>query len=169
MAQKCCSSEPRAAWRNRLVPAAGFPLATDEGRRIQSGQPGDPDEDHARSAARNVDRAAIAQRISARRDDRSRRIRFRSGDAGGASCKHIPTLAFEPNVVPGFANRVVARCVTAAAVHSSEPPSISAMRGHRGSGARRRFSRFPEAYRRTHRRLCWSSVAARARAPSIRR
>jgi len=29
----------------------------------------------------------------------------------------IPTLAFEPNLVPGFANRVVARYVSAAAVH----------------------------------------------------
>src|SRR5205823_981482 len=34
-----------------------------------------------------------------------------------AILKHIPTLAFEPNLVPGFANRVVARFVTAAAVH----------------------------------------------------
>jgi UDP-N-acetylglucosamine--N-acetylmuramyl-(pentapeptide) pyrophosphoryl-undecaprenol N-acetylglucosamine transferase len=32
----------------------------------------------------------------------------------------IPTLAFEPNVVPGFANRVVARLVSAAAVHFEE-------------------------------------------------
>jgi UDP-N-acetylglucosamine--N-acetylmuramyl-(pentapeptide) pyrophosphoryl-undecaprenol N-acetylglucosamine transferase len=32
----------------------------------------------------------------------------------------IPTLAFEPNLVPGFANRVVARFVTAAAVHFGE-------------------------------------------------
>jgi UDP-N-acetylglucosamine--N-acetylmuramyl-(pentapeptide) pyrophosphoryl-undecaprenol N-acetylglucosamine transferase len=31
-----------------------------------------------------------------------------------------PTLAFEPNVVPGFANRVVARFVKAAAVHFQE-------------------------------------------------
>src|SRR5438270_6056343 len=31
--------------------------------------------------------------------------------------KRIPTLAFEPNLVPGFANRVVARFVSAAAVH----------------------------------------------------
>ncbi len=37
-----------------------------------------------------------------------------------AIVKHIPTLAFEPNVVPGFANRVVARFVTAAAVHFEE-------------------------------------------------
>jgi len=31
--------------------------------------------------------------------------------------RRIPTLAFEPNVVPGFANRVVSRLVSAAAVH----------------------------------------------------
>src|SRR6202521_3640195 len=37
-----------------------------------------------------------------------------------AVVKHIPTLAFEPNVVPGFANRVVARLVSAAAVHFEE-------------------------------------------------
>src|SRR6202521_2904639 len=37
-----------------------------------------------------------------------------------ALVKHIPTLAFEPNVVPGFANRVVARFVSAAAVHFQE-------------------------------------------------
>lgn len=30
---------------------------------------------------------------------------------------HVPTLAFEPNLVPGFANRMVGRRVTAAAVH----------------------------------------------------
>ena len=32
----------------------------------------------------------------------------------------IPTLAFEPNLVPGFANRVVARYVSAAAVHFAD-------------------------------------------------
>ncbi len=32
----------------------------------------------------------------------------------------VPTLAFEPNVVPGFANRMVARWVSAAAVHFEE-------------------------------------------------
>ena len=32
----------------------------------------------------------------------------------------VPSLAFEPNVVPGFANRVVAKFVTAAAVHFQE-------------------------------------------------
>ena len=37
-----------------------------------------------------------------------------------AVIKHIPTLAFEPNVVPGFANRMVAKFVSAAAVHFEE-------------------------------------------------
>jgi UDP-N-acetylglucosamine--N-acetylmuramyl-(pentapeptide) pyrophosphoryl-undecaprenol N-acetylglucosamine transferase len=37
-----------------------------------------------------------------------------------AQLRRIPTLAFEPNVVPGFANRVVARRVSAAAVHFAE-------------------------------------------------
>lgn len=37
-----------------------------------------------------------------------------------AVVKHIPTLAFEPNVVPGFANRIVARMVSGAAVHFEE-------------------------------------------------
>jgi len=37
-----------------------------------------------------------------------------------AVVKHIPTLAFEPNAVPGFANRMVARFVSAAAVHLEE-------------------------------------------------
>ena len=34
-----------------------------------------------------------------------------------AALKGLPTLAFEPNVVPGFANRVVAPMATMAAVH----------------------------------------------------
>jgi UDP-N-acetylglucosamine--N-acetylmuramyl-(pentapeptide) pyrophosphoryl-undecaprenol N-acetylglucosamine transferase len=46
---------------------------------------------------------------------------YASGPAMMAAIlKRIPTLAFEPNVVPGFANRMVARMVSAAAVHFSE-------------------------------------------------
>jgi UDP-N-acetylglucosamine--N-acetylmuramyl-(pentapeptide) pyrophosphoryl-undecaprenol N-acetylglucosamine transferase len=37
-----------------------------------------------------------------------------------AIVKHIPRIAFEPNVVPGFANRMVAHFVSAAAVHFKE-------------------------------------------------
>jgi UDP-N-acetylglucosamine--N-acetylmuramyl-(pentapeptide) pyrophosphoryl-undecaprenol N-acetylglucosamine transferase len=37
-----------------------------------------------------------------------------------ASLSSIPTVAFEPNVVPGFANRVIAPLVTTAVVHFEE-------------------------------------------------
>jgi UDP-N-acetylglucosamine--N-acetylmuramyl-(pentapeptide) pyrophosphoryl-undecaprenol N-acetylglucosamine transferase len=43
---------------------------------------------------------------------------YASGPAMIAAIRRrLPTLAFEPNVVPGFANRIVARWVSAAAVH----------------------------------------------------
>src|SRR5215475_116392 len=46
---------------------------------------------------------------------------YASGPAMFAAIRRrIPTLAFEPNVVPGFANRLVARWVSAAAVHFPE-------------------------------------------------
>src|SRR5260370_9158608 len=38
----------------------------------------------------------------------------------GAIRRRLPTLAFEPNVVPGFANRMIARWVSAAAVYFEE-------------------------------------------------
>jgi UDP-N-acetylglucosamine--N-acetylmuramyl-(pentapeptide) pyrophosphoryl-undecaprenol N-acetylglucosamine transferase len=43
---------------------------------------------------------------------------YASGPAMVAALRRrIPTVAFEPNLVPGFANRIVARFVSAAAVH----------------------------------------------------
>ena len=46
---------------------------------------------------------------------------YASGPAMVAAIRRrIPTLAFEPNVVPGFANRMVAHFVSAAAVHFQE-------------------------------------------------
>jgi UDP-N-acetylglucosamine--N-acetylmuramyl-(pentapeptide) pyrophosphoryl-undecaprenol N-acetylglucosamine transferase len=46
---------------------------------------------------------------------------YASGPAMFAAIRRgIPTLAFEPNVVPGFANRMVARWVSLAAVHFEE-------------------------------------------------
>jgi UDP-N-acetylglucosamine--N-acetylmuramyl-(pentapeptide) pyrophosphoryl-undecaprenol N-acetylglucosamine transferase len=46
---------------------------------------------------------------------------YASGPAMAAAVMaKIPTLAFEPNLVPGFANRIVGRRVTAAAVHFEE-------------------------------------------------
>jgi UDP-N-acetylglucosamine--N-acetylmuramyl-(pentapeptide) pyrophosphoryl-undecaprenol N-acetylglucosamine transferase len=46
---------------------------------------------------------------------------YASGPAMVAAIRRrLPTLAFEPNVVPGFANRMIARWVSAAAVHFQE-------------------------------------------------
>ena len=104
---------------NKLVPAAGFPLEL-----IQVG------------ALKNV---TVATRASTLLDLPKALLRCRQihkkfqpqvviGVGGYASgpgmlaawLLRIPTLAFEPNVVPGFANRAVARLVSAAAVHFAE-------------------------------------------------
>jgi UDP-N-acetylglucosamine--N-acetylmuramyl-(pentapeptide) pyrophosphoryl-undecaprenol N-acetylglucosamine transferase len=46
---------------------------------------------------------------------------YASGPAMAAAIlARIPTLAFEPNLVPGFANKIVGRRVSAAAVHFEE-------------------------------------------------
>ena len=104
---------------NRLVPAAGFHL-----RLVQVG------------ALKNVSLVTRLKTFSdlPRAILESRRI-FREfhpdivigvgGYASGpamlaAVVSRIPTLVFEPNFVPGFANRVVAPFVSAAAVHFQE-------------------------------------------------
>jgi UDP-N-acetylglucosamine--N-acetylmuramyl-(pentapeptide) pyrophosphoryl-undecaprenol N-acetylglucosamine transferase len=104
---------------NRLVPAAGYPL-----QLVRVG------------ALKNVSlmtRAKTAFDLPRAVWDASRMLNefapdvvigvggYASGPAMlAAIVKHIPTLAFEPNVVPGFANRVVARFVSGAAVHFGE-------------------------------------------------
>jgi len=104
---------------NRLVPAAGYPL-----RLVRVG------------ALKNVGlmtRAKTAFDLPRAVWDAGRMLNefapdvvigvggYASGPAMlAAVVKHIPTLAFEPNVVPGFANRVVARFVSGAAVHFEE-------------------------------------------------
>ena len=104
---------------NRLVPAAGYPL-----QLVRVG------------ALKNVSlmtRAKTAFDLPRAVWDASRMLNefapdvvigvggYASGPAMlAAVVKHIPTLAFEPNVVPGFANRVVARLVSGAAVHFEE-------------------------------------------------
>jgi UDP-N-acetylglucosamine--N-acetylmuramyl-(pentapeptide) pyrophosphoryl-undecaprenol N-acetylglucosamine transferase len=101
---------------NRLVPAAGFPL-----QLVKVGA---------------LNRVSLATRIQTAFDlpravfDAGKLLNefqpdvvigvggYASGPAMlSAILKHMPTLAFEPNLVPGFANRVVARFVSAAAVH----------------------------------------------------
>jgi UDP-N-acetylglucosamine--N-acetylmuramyl-(pentapeptide) pyrophosphoryl-undecaprenol N-acetylglucosamine transferase len=101
---------------NRLVPAAGFPLEL-----VKVGA---------------LNRVSLATRIRTA-FDLPRAIFTAAGllnefqpdiviGVGGyasgpamlaAILKHTPNLAFEPNLVPGFANRMVARFVSAAAVH----------------------------------------------------
>jgi UDP-N-acetylglucosamine--N-acetylmuramyl-(pentapeptide) pyrophosphoryl-undecaprenol N-acetylglucosamine transferase len=104
---------------NRLVPAAGFPL-----KLVQVG------------ALKNVNLAtrfetmfdlprAVLDAAKMLKDFRADIVIGVGGYASGpamlaAVLKRIPTLAFEPNVVPGFANRIVARMVSAAAVHFTE-------------------------------------------------
>jgi UDP-N-acetylglucosamine--N-acetylmuramyl-(pentapeptide) pyrophosphoryl-undecaprenol N-acetylglucosamine transferase len=104
---------------NRLVPAAGYPL-----QLVRVG------------ALKNVSfmtRAKTAFYLPHAVWDAGRMLNefapdvvigvggYASGPAMlAAVVKHIPTLAFEPNVVPGFANRVVARFVSGAAVHFEE-------------------------------------------------
>jgi UDP-N-acetylglucosamine--N-acetylmuramyl-(pentapeptide) pyrophosphoryl-undecaprenol N-acetylglucosamine transferase len=104
---------------NRLVPAAGFPL-----KLVQVG------------ALKNV---SLATRLKtsfdlprAVWDSRGILSDFRpdivigvGGYASGpamlaAILRRVPTLVFEPNFVPGFANRLVARFVSGAAVHFAE-------------------------------------------------
>ena len=104
---------------NRLVPAAGFEL-----RLVKVGA---------------LNRVSLGTRLKTAFDlpravwDAGRMLNefapdvvigvggYASGPAMlAAVVKHIPTLAFEPNVVPGFANRVVARFVSAAAVQFAE-------------------------------------------------
>ena len=101
---------------NRLVPQAGFPLEL-----VKVG------------ALKNVSLTTQAKTLFdlPRAIFHSRRIirRFRpdvvigvggyaSGPAMAAAIlSRVPTLAFEPNLIPGFANKVIGRRVTAAAVH----------------------------------------------------
>src|SRR5437588_2183299 len=104
---------------NRLVPAAGFEL-----RLIKVG------------ALKNVSLATRARTFfdlpravlaswKLLKDFQPDVVIGVGGYASGpgmlaAWMRGIPTLAFEPNVVPGFANRAVSRLVSAAAVHFEE-------------------------------------------------
>src|SRR6201984_183885 len=104
---------------NRLVPAAGYPL-----QLVRVG---------ALKNASRTTRLKTAFDFPRAIWDASRMLNefapdvvigvggYASGPAMlAAVVKHIPTLAFEPNVVPGFANRVAARFLSAAGGHFEE-------------------------------------------------
>jgi UDP-N-acetylglucosamine--N-acetylmuramyl-(pentapeptide) pyrophosphoryl-undecaprenol N-acetylglucosamine transferase len=134
---------------NRLVPAAGFPL-----QLVRVG------------ALKNV---SLITRLKTAFDlpralwDASRMLNefapdvvigvggYASGPAMlAAVIKHIPTLAFEPNVVPGFANRLVARFVSAAAVHFEETAKYFRHGEVTGVPVRQAFFEIPNQHRLPH-------------------
>jgi UDP-N-acetylglucosamine--N-acetylmuramyl-(pentapeptide) pyrophosphoryl-undecaprenol N-acetylglucosamine transferase len=101
---------------NRLVPAAGFAL-----RLVEVGALNRVSLATRMRTAWNLPRAvlAAAKMLNEFQPDLVIGVGgYASGPAMlAAILKHIPTLAFEPNLVPGFANRLVAPFVSAAAVH----------------------------------------------------
>jgi len=104
---------------NRLVPAAGFPL-----QLVQVGALKNVSLTTRLKTAFDLPRAVWA--ASGMLNEFAPDVvigvgGYASGPAMlAAVVKHIPTLAFEPNVVPGFANRMVAKFVSGAAVHFEE-------------------------------------------------
>jgi UDP-N-acetylglucosamine--N-acetylmuramyl-(pentapeptide) pyrophosphoryl-undecaprenol N-acetylglucosamine transferase len=130
---------------NRLVPAAGYPL-----KLVRVG------------ALKNVSmitRAKTAFDLPRAVWDASRMLNefapdvvigvggYASGPAMlAAVVKHIPTLAFEPNVVPGFANRIVARFVSGAAVHFKETAKYFRGAEITGVPVRHAFFEIPAKY-----------------------
>ena len=134
---------------NRLVPAAGFPL-----QLVRVG------------ALKNV---SLTTRLKTAFDlpralwDAGRMLNdfapdvvigvggYASGPAMlSAVMKHIPTLAFEPNVVPGFANRIVAKFVSGAAVHFEETAKYFRNAEVTGVPVRQAFFEIPSKRRLPH-------------------
>jgi UDP-N-acetylglucosamine--N-acetylmuramyl-(pentapeptide) pyrophosphoryl-undecaprenol N-acetylglucosamine transferase len=101
---------------NRLVPAAGFPL-----QLVKVGALNRVSFTTRLKTAFDLPRAVFAagRMLNAFSPNVVIGVGgYASGPAMlAAILKQVPTLAFEPNLVPGFANRVVARFVSAAAVH----------------------------------------------------
>jgi UDP-N-acetylglucosamine--N-acetylmuramyl-(pentapeptide) pyrophosphoryl-undecaprenol N-acetylglucosamine transferase len=101
---------------NRLVPAAGFPL-----QLVRVGALNRVNLATRLKTLFDLPRAIISagRMLSEFQPDVVIGVGgYASGPAMLAAIrKRIPTLAFEPNYVPGFANRIVARFVSAAAVH----------------------------------------------------
>ena len=104
---------------NRLVPAAGYEL-----RLVQVGALNKVSLATRAKTLLDLPRAVLAARRILK-DFRPDVVIGVGGYASGpamlaAKLSGIPMVAFEPNVVPGFANRVVARMVAGAAVHFPE-------------------------------------------------
>ena len=106
----------RRGIETRLVPAAGFDL-----HLIEVGALNRADLATRLKTLLDLPRAAMAS-AKLIREFRPDVMIGVGGYASGpamlvAALMNIPTLAFEPNVVPGFANRLLAPTIRAAAVH----------------------------------------------------
>jgi len=104
---------------NRLVPAAGFPL-----RLVKIGALKNVSAGTRAKTMFDLPRA-VGEAFRILSEFRPDAVIGVGGYASGpamvaAILRRTPTLAFEPNVVPGFANRAVARFVSEAAVHFPE-------------------------------------------------
>jgi UDP-N-acetylglucosamine--N-acetylmuramyl-(pentapeptide) pyrophosphoryl-undecaprenol N-acetylglucosamine transferase len=116
---ECCFIGTRRGIETRLVPAAGFPLELIEVGALNQVS--------LATRAKTMLGLPLAM-LSSLRIVRRFRPDVMIGVGGYASgpamlaavLRRVPTVAFEPNVVPGFANRMVAPFVSAAAVHFEE-------------------------------------------------
>jgi len=104
---------------NRLVPAAGFELKLVEVGALKKVSLA------KRIATITALPMAILRSAGILRNFRADVVIGVGGYASGpamlaAALSGVPTLAFEPNVVPGLANRVIAPIVSSAAVHFEE-------------------------------------------------
>jgi UDP-N-acetylglucosamine--N-acetylmuramyl-(pentapeptide) pyrophosphoryl-undecaprenol N-acetylglucosamine transferase len=127
----------------RLVPQAGFPL-----QLIEVGQLKNVSLIRRVKTLTGIPSAALACR-KIFGEFRPQVVIGVGGYASGpgmmaAILMGVPTLAFEPNLVPGFANRVVARFVTAAAVHFEETKRFFRNARVTGVPVRQQFFRIPE-------------------------
>ena len=116
---ECCFIGTSRGIETRLVPAAGFPLELIEVGALNQVS--------LATRAKTMLGLPLAL-LSSLRIVRKFRPDVMIGVGGYASgpamlaaaLRRVPTVAFEPNVVPGFANRLVAPFVSAAAVHFEE-------------------------------------------------
>jgi len=127
----------------RLVPQAAFPL-----HLVQVGQLKNVTLTRRIRTLTDIPRAVlVARKIF--KEFRPQVVIGVGGYASGpgmlaAILMRIPTLAFEPNLVPGFANRVVARFVSEAAVHFEQTKRFFRHATVTGVPVRQEFFRIPK-------------------------
>jgi len=127
---------------NRLVPAAGFPL-----KLVQVGALKNVSLMTRLRTAFDLPRAIFAASgfIS---DFKPTVVIGVGGYASGpamiaAAIRRVPMMAFEPNFVPGFANKAVAKFVSAACVHFDETARYFRNAHVTGVPIRREFTQLP--------------------------